>query len=487
MRLEAIPVFEWPKLAWLAVLDDNSCAALVYHGPLVETSKDWVVCCVWSGKFSEGNFDEVELVFGTGVRRRGSNLVFVNSGAGQERLWYCNHEGKRYISNSLPAIMAFSGLSLRPDYPRYRDDILSVERKGLESYVRAIPTDSSDVHVVYFRNLVYDGRNLREVDKPERTPSFPDYVSYSTFLKGNADSIGRNAQSPHRRHRVHQLSTISSGYDSPAAAVIAKHAGCNDTATIRNSRSLWRGDDSGAAVSRRLGMNCREYEHRPERYRNEVTVWAAAGRGGGLNMTMFDYPEPLCLFFTGIFGDFLWDPQHELRMVVDTDMLLGEFCLFSGLFHCVVPWWGIRRARQIHALGSAPEMNPWKLQNGYDRPVPRRIVEETGVPRQFFGMVKRNTSSIREFPWPFGLDAQASFREYLRACGLGAPGPHTAALLRSAARWEELLFKNMFKPLGLRVRWRPWRRMAASNLLFQWANEELKKKYLDGLRNESRT
>jgi hypothetical protein len=42
-------------------------------------------------------------------------------------------------------------------------------------------------------------------------------------------------------------------------------------------------------------------------------------------------------------------------------------------------------------------MEPWTLHNGYDRPIPRRLVEEADVPRDAFGVIKRGGagSSLR--------------------------------------------------------------------------------------------
>lgn len=34
-------------------------------------------------------------------------------------------------------------------------------------------------------------------------------------------------------------------------------------------------------------------------------------------------------------------------------------------------------------------MKKWRLYNDYDRPIPRRIIESNGVPRQMFGQIKR--------------------------------------------------------------------------------------------------
>ena len=42
-------------------------------------------------------------------------------------------------------------------------------------------------------------------------------------------------------------------------------------------------------------------------------------------------------------------------------------------------------------------MEPWTLHNGYDRPIPRRLVEEAAVPRDADGVIKRGGagSSLR--------------------------------------------------------------------------------------------
>jgi hypothetical protein len=46
------------------------------------------------------------------------------------------------------------------------------------------------------------------------------------------------------------------------------------------------------------------------------------------------------------------------------------------------------RHRDIWKVTISEEMGPWRLGNDYDRPIPRRIVEEKGVPRNLFGFAK---------------------------------------------------------------------------------------------------
>ena len=123
MRLMPKSLPQWPKLAWLAVFQDGSRTIPVYHGPMVEVSEEWVAEAVWAGTFGSGDFDQTDLVFGSGVRCRGGKVVFVTAGTGADRLWYCCHKRNWHVSNSLPALLASTGLSLRDDYDRYTFDI----------------------------------------------------------------------------------------------------------------------------------------------------------------------------------------------------------------------------------------------------------------------------------------------------------------------------------------------------------------------------
>ncbi|MBE3099926.1 MAG: hypothetical protein IMZ44_22640 [Planctomycetes bacterium] len=481
MRLSPRLVPGWPKLAWVATFVSGDEAIEVLHGPMVETAENWSVEAVWAGDFACGDFDRTDLVFGSGVRLRGDRAVFVSSATGVDRLWYVERAGGWHVSNSLPALLACTGIELCEDYSRYAADMMSIETQRLSGYVRSIPTPSGDVRLGYFRNLVYNGRALAEIDKPDVTPHFKTFGDYHAFLVDTARQLKANMAATGRRNRVAPLVSISSGYDSPATAVVARHAGCRQAATIVNATSLWRGSDSGEDIARCLGMECRCYRQDFRTYRREATLWAASGRQGGLNLTLFDYPEPLCLLFNGSYGDKVWDREpHDLSDPAgDMDSLLGEFRLIQGVFHTVVPWWGIRRAGEINAIGRTDEMKPWTLNTAYDRPIARRLVEEAGVPRGTFAIRKKNTSSNAAFRWPYSSEARESLARYLKARGLYAPSAPVHWVISKADRLRHLLFMNVLTRMGVH-----WRRiqLKGAGLVFQWANAELIGQYAEGLK-----
>jgi hypothetical protein len=483
MRLKFIPVAKWPKLAWTATMSPGQEEIEVWHGPMVETSALWCVEAAWAGRFEEGNFDLTDMIFGTGIRCRGEYVTFVSSGSALDRLWYCRRESRWCVSNSLPAMLAMTGDRLREDYHGYPADMNTIEELGLRGHRPSIPTRDGEASLVYFRNLRYNGVEIEAKDKPSTWPEITNFNDYFQLLVDCASALGENITSPGRKYAITPMVGISSGYDSPAAAVISRFAGCNQAVTICNPTSLWRGSDSGREIAVRLGMSCKVYWHRRDRYRKEVALWAASGRPGGLNMTLFDYSQPLCLFFCGNYGDKVWDRfHHDLSNPVgDSDCLISEFRLLQGIFFSVVPWWGIRQAQEINSLGAKEEMKPWTLDTNYDRPVARRIVEEAGISRRLFGRRKKNTASCNEFYWPFTNEARDGFSRYLEDLGLRVPSDAYIRLATRIAHWENLLAMNLTRKLGMDLKIRERMKVVGQNLLFQWANDELKSFYNKGL------
>jgi hypothetical protein len=483
MILAPIPILGWPKLAWVAYIVPGLDEVQVLHGPCVEVRGDWCAEGVWCGDFAVGDFDLTDRVFGTGVRIRGDQAVFVSSGTAMDRLWFRQSDGRLYVSNSLPALCACAGFSLVED--RRYDPYIRADW-GAAKCTRMVPGYRGEIGVAWFNNLVYDGNELKEQGKPDTAPTFRCYQEYFDFLVDSARRVGENMRSPDRQFPVVPFGTISSGYDSPAVAVVAKHAGCQQAVTIEDSNSLWRGSDSGIAIAKNLGLSCRSYRRTARVYPNEVAIWAASGRANLLSWALFEYPQPVSAMFLANYGDAIWsrkplrDPYTESIIM---DLSMGECRLWVGTFLCVVPYWGMRHAREINAISFSEEMAPWTLNTTYDRPIPRRILEEAGVPRGTFAVRKKDTSHERPFPWPYSAEARKSFRHYLKARGHFAPPDWLVQITRGTAWLDGLFYRNITKRLGIKKRRRPWDMLAARSLLFQWANEELKQRYLQGLCN----
>lgn len=469
----------WPKLSWVAVLEPGCSDVAVLHGEMVETREEWAVEAVWAGKFDEGDFDETDLVFGSGLRKRGSDIVFVSSATGVDRLWHISHQGKYFVSNTLPGLLSTTGLALDDSYKNYAQDIATVETKGLYRYVGKIPTTGPDVSMVYFKNILWNEDCLSEVDKIFRTPAFIDFKGYENYLKETAIQLGDNARATSRTFGVGMLVGLSTGYDSVAAAVVARVAGCREAATIVNATSLWRGSDSGMSIAASLSLACKAYRHDESAYSREIAVWAGSGGPGGRNLTLFDYPKPLCLFFSGGYGDTLWErtKQGLQEPVGDYDELLCEDRLINGVFVTLVPWWGIRRAAEIQKLSLLEEMQSWTLNNDYDRPIARRLAEESGVPRDTFGIRKKNTASNRPFWWPSTKIAHEKFNRYLVEHSMRPRSRFEVKLISFLCIFIKIINSNILKFVPENRKWKPWLNLRERDMLFVWANHTLRDEY----------
>jgi hypothetical protein len=109
--------------------------------------------------------------------------------------------------------------------------------------------------------------------------------------------------------------------------------------------------------------------------------------------------EPLLesrLLLTGMGGAIFWERQrayypglaHDWSIFIGGDSLT-EFRLRVG-FQCFhVAGVGAGFNETLRRITDSDEMRPWSIGTGnYDKPVPRRIAEESGVPRELFGVNK---------------------------------------------------------------------------------------------------
>jgi hypothetical protein len=470
-------------LAWVARFPLGSDAVTVYHGPMVETADRWAVEAVWAGPFEEGGFDQTDLVFGTGVRLRDEGVVFVASGTTFDRLWHCRQGDSTFVANSLPALLAVADWRLVDDADYVTP--LRSGAKGLDAYERRFPASRGMVEVVYFDNLLWDGLALRRVSKPAGRQEFECFAGYASFLAETAEAIAANLASRQRTATVGALASVSKGYDSGVAAWAARKMGATRAVTIEKSNSLWRGSDAGDAVADALGLLCEHYPlYRPE-YPNEVGVWASSGMSLELNWTQFDFAQPVCVFCSGCHGDAVWSIDAPTDRPFARPSLAGsgitEWRLGAGVIHCPVPVWGIGGIESLRAISQSDAMSAWRLGGDYDRPIPRRILEAAGVPRDAFGQCKRNTQSPARLQWPISPEAHNSYVAWRKQRSMPVAGPRKIGWLRRLALFDRLLRTNTRHKLALPSSLRRWEKYSDSSETFRWANETLRVRYAAGL------
>ena len=102
------------------------------------------------------------------------------------------------------------------------------------------------------------------------------------------------------------------------------------------------------------------------------------------------------LLVTGRFGGRIFEPpdvgpgpERAVGLPTLTAASQVELRLRVGFLNLAPYFVSWQHLDAIQRLSGLPEMTPYRVGGAYDRPLPRRIVEEAGVPREAFGQVKR--------------------------------------------------------------------------------------------------
>jgi hypothetical protein len=493
------PIAGWPPLAWIALCDRAAGRVRVRHGPGVETRENWFCEAVWAGEFGAGDFDRTDLIVGSGARLRDGRLVFVSSGTTVDRLQSLEMTDCVLVSNSLPCLMEAADASVDPTYPNYYQDFRSIT-EGLEGYKRTLETSRGAVTLTYFRNLVWDGVSLSVDDKPGAERRFDSFEAYRAFLVDTIARIGRNMAAAERRMRFRALGTVSSGYDSLAVAVLARHAGLEEA--ICFSRARGGKDDDGTLNARRLGLQViaadrQEWRNVPEAF---APFGAVNAYGEEVHYAALANELAGSVLFTGYQGGGLWEKnekhfEEEFERKDPSGLSLGEFRLSVGFIHCPVAFFGGRQKIGVHHISIAPEMAPWDVGGDYSKPIPRRIIEEAGVPRGTFGVSKRAATVVlwnpREGFLPFADVEDLTFWLAERENEWTSIGATSPLAKKRRARFVSVLFAPARPVLNMLQRIPVARRLARRiarldplqrpdplfYALFPWALDRAKARY----------
>jgi len=427
-----------PPLAWLASTKANTSECYVEHGRLVEVREGFFVEGVWPGGFADGGFDRCESFFGSGaVRRSSGEIMFVPSSATVDYLYYKGTVDGVICSNSLPFLLAAIGSRLDEfchDHIRINDSIL----KGIERYEQRFTTRHGDVRRLMYHNLVVKDGVVRQEAKP-LPPEFESFERYRSYFGSSIAGIMKNARERTRNTPLRILSTQSTGYDTTATNSVARDYSLDLALSIDESKERQgyfkrgrerRPSDSGEEIGRFLGIETRLIDRRYflEDPASEYLYWAGLHSNQDLNLHQVrEYVDGGAVLLTGSLGE-VWENAAstlaEGRLAKVNDQLekgdlscnsLSEVRLHIGYVHAPAPYIGGRSRKSLFDLANSEAMRPWSIGGTYDKPIPRRLGEEAGVPRDRFG--QRKLATVVEFlpPYlPYGALLRREFFRFFR-------------------------------------------------------------------------
>jgi hypothetical protein len=381
---------------------------------------------VFSNGFFEGciandndaDFTRIANVFGSGMRIQDDRYVFITPSHTLESIFIFRHKEGCGVSNSLPFLLEYNEIEL-PWNATYGSRFASI-CLGIDAYEKMLlKTSEGEVLRIAYDNVVMEPSGSCELVRKQLPPRFGTYAEYVAYLGNTLRQAFADAQREQRMMTYRPLATCSTGYDSASVAALAKRWGCQEAVTLTHARG--GATDSGRQVAEVLGLRVQEfvYPECAEVSFEEVAEFLATGMGGE-DYCFQPFAQVLGgrLFLTGYWGGNV-RATHGRRMgaplrspdgvLSKTDLSgasLREFRLRQNFIHIPAPMIGARREAEVQAISHAAEMEPYRLHNDYDRPIPRRILEESGVPRAMFGQ-KKTAASILLFFDPHLLRGQA--------------------------------------------------------------------------------
>lgn len=403
MKLNAKVSAALPPLAWLLEVEGAPDRHRLFCGTSVCLSDNAFFEGAWPGSLAAMDFAAKPDAFGSGGVLSDDGWTIVAPSHTLESVFTCSEGAKVTVSNSLPFLLAHRGDALDPtflDYHRVFFEILN----GIEhSPIRFPSLRAKEIRATYFENLAI-GRDLEiTVRRKPQAPHFKDFADYRAHLAAVVEAVLDNARDPLRKNPYRPLATISQGYDSPAAAALARKAGCREAITHTHARRAFGvlDPDSGEEIAKALDMaitvtDRRFYLQHDNLVTPEAEFFCHGLEGSDVSYLAFEPELKHRVLFTGCHGDVMWDKHAAPTDVIKRGDLdggsLGEYRRRVDFIHLPLPYVAVLRHRDVVAISNLAEMAPYSLGKEYDRPIPRRILEEAGVPRQAFGQTKKATT-----------------------------------------------------------------------------------------------
>lgn len=497
-----------PKLGWIAKVDPLN-AVTVWHGPKVECHEQWMVEGVWDGDFPSGNFHESTVFFGTGIRIEDDKIYICSSVTNQIRIIYCVMDTEIFVSNSLILMLAITGAEIdeKHDYEKECTSVL----KGTKSYDRRYRVKHPTMdyfYQVFYENLIISHGNISFETRLKyfSITSYEDYIARLGIILNN---ISDNYRSQARQYPVFPSVMLSSGYDSTAVACLTKNIGVEDCYTCRrsNSKLPWfmeRANDDGTPVAQKLGMKVHHLDHDRRNVAEDDELYflargARAGIGNLINELVMhsmansiENQREVGVVFRGDHGDVLWDANPNQKELVD-DIVRMDECgtslielrLKSGIIPVPVPFILAANILNVHPISLSENMKPWRTNDSYDRPIARRIIEGSGIPRGTFA--KRKKAVIVLYRFPENAILRRKFRSYLKR-KYGISGAFIMIYLASNCIVSNMkhaityIFRHNFVNYG---KVHCFKKYDIAFILWVWSVEELTMKYREIFKNVS--
>lgn len=487
-----------PPLAWVATVNRGSEDVRVQHGSQVEVEDDWFAEAVWDGTFDRDGLLVARNIFGSAGARVDNGLQVFASTALVDRIITAESTDSIVVSNSFALILAATGAELDPDYDY--DAEWQAILSGVDEYDDTIRIPNT---VWRFRQHYYGTVTIEPDQLTITRQRYPNAFAPETFsdieseLRKVTEAVARNARDSRRIAPMTMTTTLSSGYDSTGTAALAASVGAKTAFTRTKTGSLVpefirSHADDGRPAAAALGLQAVEVGDIPSReWDPAVELGLLAGSATFRELVLLPVAVDLAaephtaILFTGYHGDKNWEPSTSQgylgTQIIRGDvsgLTLSEARLHAGFLNVPLPFVGAESVDRFVEISKSAEMKPWSVGGDYDRPIPRRLAEEAGVPREVFGQSKRAIWSFVGRLMPLHPELIHQFMADVKPNSLAWSIPLIRIETQIRAIIRRVIRKVTKRNVGESI---PSRYRAQSLTAFHWAIGQLVDRYRNAL------
>lgn len=422
--------------SWAVCFEKEESGVTIFAGSGVEKAPGWVVEGAWDDAFSESGLMAASFRAGSGAIFDSDRIQLFCPSHSLEGVFVFISSDSLWVANSMHLIVAKAKGAAPRQLDKVRDSVRTATRGKAEYSRKLYETETGTMFRLLFGVVDIDRHTCEMFERtdPDEIISINDFASYDKLLVGTVGRIVANARDTERSSPYRELiTTCSSGYDSAACAAVAKRLGATRALTIRSGRG--GSIDSGRHVAEALGLECREFERfgtsiealgegsKLQWLDASVTLpehrefMASVGTSEDLYFAPFEPFLERAILLTGFHGDKVWSAGcasgPNLVRGDSSGSGLDVFRHRVGFINVPVPFIGAADHEGLANLFNAEEMKPWRIKSSYDRPLPRRLAESAGVPRDAFGRKKTAASVLLKHGHTIRNEAfHAVVREY---------------------------------------------------------------------------
>ena len=418
-----------PNLSWIGIQSQDGWVFKIGSG--VELTSFGLYEGIWSGDYENTSPIQSETAFGSGVilnHKRDDTLCFLVPKNPYEQVWVLQNSDTTYVSNSLAFVLEEAHIDPKSKLAIHLNDRLVLDtfengRLGVDK-CKVLCAEIEQwklFRFVYFDFTINTHGILRRLwSKPLKLPTH--YYKYKKFLQTVLDLLQVNATDENRTCKLTPIVAISSGYDSTGVASIIRLM--PDLLAVTMDVRVLGVDDSGSGIASLLGIPVTTYPHVISRdisnlrfdftgkLQDDVLEFVGtAGIGDDIAFLAFEDSLKNGVLHSGNYGDSIYSLEKNLKpglsLKIPFGKSLGEFRLRVGFSHVPVPTIGARFNYPVKKLSRSRRMRSWSIGGIYDRPIPRRMGEDEGLPREVFGISKAATAPLamnHHSLFPEGLD-----------------------------------------------------------------------------------